>query len=311
MLRVLSLLPHVAALLFAHTRVSSAFVPLSSISTGGANTNNINSVGHKYPTLFAVSGSHRSSSDNNENNVNVNANVNANNNNKKKNNLSTRQDFFIKTFLATTTTFTTLTPQKSFAKCTDIESCREIGEKKVEQDMIENPTVRLKSGVRYKVLQPGMVNGGSGGNGNGNGNDTELSSVNPNSNIDLIFSVSTLSGGYMYSRGFGFEKIDIGDGKLQSDIGLDSLRVQLGKSDKDVPLGIEDALIGMKKGERRRVELPPNVGFETSQWRPEPTTRRGKTRIVGYRQLLEGNGSTRPPFPAATIWDIEVLKIRK
>lgn len=38
------------------------------------------------------------------------------------------------------------------------------------------------------------------------------------------------------------------------------------------PLGIKDALIGRKKGERRRVEL----GFETPNWQPEPVSKRGK-----------------------------------
>ena len=57
------------------------------------------------------------------------------------------------------------------------------------------------------------------------------------------------------------------------------------------------------------VELPPAVGFATSDWRPEPTTRRGRASIVGYRQLLEGNGSSQPPFPAETIWDVEVVRL--
>ncbi len=211
---------------------------------------------------------------------------------------SCTQIFNRKDFLLTSSIFAstlTLSSTKAMAKCTDIESCREIGEKKVEQDMVDNPTLKTKSGVRYKVLQPGI-------------DEESKTTVKPDSNIDLIFSISTLSGGYMYSRGFGFEKIDVGNGKLQSDIGLDSLRVQLGR--RDVPLGIEEAIVGMKKGERRRIELPPRLGFETSDWKPEPTTRRGKTRIVGYKQLLEGNGSTRPAFPAATIWDVEVLRIR-
>jgi len=216
-------------------------------------------------------------------------------------NVSRKRFIMASSTILTASVQTLATPKPAFAKCTDIETCREIGEKKVEQDMIDNPTIRLDSGVKYKVLQPGVKDIG--------GRDDSLTVVQNNSNIDLIFSISTLSGGYMYSRGFGFEKIDLGDGKLQSDLGLDSLRVQLGQ--RDVPLGIEEALVGMRKGERRRVELPPRVGFETSQWKPEPTTRRGKTRIIGYKQLLEGNGSTRPPFPAATIWDIEVLRIRK
>ena len=223
-------------------------------------------------------------------------------NNKEHTSSHSRKQFLASVIGTTATVTSIINTQPSHAKCTDIESCREIGEKKVEQDMTDNPTIRLESGVRYKVLQPATATRST---------NTDDLTVQPNSNIDLIFSVSTSSGGYMYSRGFGFEKIDIlGNGQLQSDAnGLDYLRVQLGN--RDVPIGIEDALIGMKKGERRRVELPPRIGFETSDWKPEPTTRRGKTRIVGYRQLLEGNGSTRPAFPAATIWDIEVLRIRK
>ena len=59
-----------------------------------------------------------------------------------------------------------------------------------------------------------------------------------------------------------------------------AFRVKIGSKRRDVPLGIEQALVGMKRGERRRIELPPNVGFETSEWRPEPVTRRGKASIA-------------------------------
>jgi hypothetical protein len=95
---------------------------------------------------------------------------------------------------------------------------------------------------------------------------------------------------------------------MQRDAGLDSYRVTLGKG--DLPVGIEQALVGMKKGERRRVEVPPNVGFETSNWRPKPTTRNGKQHIKNYQTLLNGVGSNRPLFPAPTIWDVEVLSFR-
>mmetsp|Transcript_22450 Transcript_22450/g.29506 ORF Transcript_22450/g.29506 Transcript_22450/m.29506 type:complete len:266 (+) Transcript_22450:21-818(+) len=181
-------------------------------------------------------------------------------------------------------------PKPTFAKCTDIESCREIGERKVEKDMKENPTTVLNSGVRYKVLRPGT------------GDNT----VQEGSSVDLIYSISEGGGAYMYSKGFGYEKVDIG-GKLQSDLGLDSLRVVVGR--KNVPVGIEQALVGMKRGEKRRIELPPSVGFETSNWQPEPTSRRGKASITGYQRILTGFGS-QPPFPAVTIWDIEVLSTR-
>ena len=92
----------------------------------------------------------------------------------------------------------------------------------------------------------------------------------------------------------------------------DFLRVTLGKERRDVPAGIELALLGMQRGEKRRVELPPGdaVGFESSDWRPEPTSRRGKATIVGYKQILRGNGSSQPPFPALTVWDLELRRIR-
>eukprot|EP00591_Stephanopyxis_turris_P006183 CAMPEP_0195523828 /NCGR_PEP_ID=MMETSP0794_2-20130614/23283_1 /TAXON_ID=515487 /ORGANISM="Stephanopyxis turris, Strain CCMP 815" /LENGTH=197 /DNA_ID=CAMNT_0040653909 /DNA_START=407 /DNA_END=1000 /DNA_ORIENTATION=+ len=197
----------------------------------------------------------------------------------------------MQTALATATAFGTFLPAPVMAKCTDIESCREIGEKKVEKDMKENPVTILDGGVRYKVLQRGIGD----------------AIVGDGSSIDMIYSISEGGGAYMYSQGFGYEKIDVG-GKLQSDLGIDSLRVKMGQ--KDVPVGVEQALIGMRKGERRRLELPPNVGFDTSNWKPEPTTRRGKASITGYKRILEGFGS-QPPFPSMTIWDIEVLSIKK
>ena len=181
--------------------------------------------------------------------------------------------------------------EKTNAKCTDIDTCREIGEKKDAQDLQDNPITRLESGVKYKQLKAGY------------GNDV----VESKSRVDLIYSISRAGGAYMYSRGFGFEKVDVG-GKLQNDLGIDSYLVTLGTG--NLPVGIEQALIGMNKGERRRIVLPPNVGFETSNWKPKPTTRRGKAQIASYKSMLEGNGPNQPPFLAPTIWDVEVLNIR-
>ncbi|KAL7542621.1 hypothetical protein ACHAXR_012332 [Thalassiosira sp. AJA248-18] len=180
----------------------------------------------------------------------------------------------------------------AYAKCTDIESCREEGERRVEADLLANPIVRLSDGVRYRVLAK----------------PTSASSdkIKKGSNIDLAYSISTASGQYMYSKGFGFEKVEFG-GRQVSDLGLDSMRVVLGQH--NVPVGIELALMGMGKGEKRRVELPPVVGFETSNWIPEPTTRRGIAQIEQYKRKLTGFGS-QPPFPAETVWDIEVLAVR-
>lgn len=189
--------------------------------------------------------------------------------------------------------FLAQSPLPAQAKCTDIESCREEGERRVEADLKLNPIVKLPDGVRYRAIRPPT-------------SSSDTKTVNEGSNIDLAYSISTASGQYMYSKGFGFEKVEFA-GRQESDLGLDSMRVLIGKH--NVPVGIEYALVGMKRGERRRVELPPDVGFETSNWSPEPTTRRGKAQIEGYKRKLAGFGS-QPPFPAETVWDIEVLQIR-
>lgn len=179
-------------------------------------------------------------------------------------------------------------PGTASAKCTDIETCREIGDRKVDEDMKANPTTALPSGVRYKVLRPPT------------GRKADVQ-VKDGSTVDIVFSISA-NGAYMYSRGFGFEKIDV-DGKKQSDLGLDSLRVKIGSERRDVPLGIEQAIAGMERGERRRIELPPNVGFETSEWRPEPVTRRGTASIASYI-----GRRTKPASISG--WDVEVLRIK-
>ena len=94
--------------------------------------------------------------------------------------------------------------------------------------------------------------------------------------------MSTMSGGYMYSRGFGYEKVDMGNGKMVKDAGLDSIRVKIGE--RNVPVGIEDALIGMKKGEKRRVELPPQLALSLQTGNRSP--RRGEGKLV-YRDTGE------------------------
>ena len=181
----------------------------------------------------------------------------------------------------------TLPTQQVLAKCADIESCREVGEAKVAADMAANPIIKLSDGVRYKRVKEGAG-----------------ATVSGNDVVDVAYSISTAGGSYMYSRGFGFEK----DSDGVNDAG-DFLRVKLGN--KDVPKGIEIALRGMKEGEKRRVELPPGaIGFESSDWKPAPTTRRGKAQIVAYKNLINGNGSSQPPFPAVTVWDIECRRVR-
>ena len=178
-------------------------------------------------------------------------------------------------------------PRSAFGKCTDIESCREVGDAKVAAQEAANPVINLGNGVRYKRVKEGAG-----------------ATVSGNDVVDVAYSISTAGGSYIYSRGFGFEK----DSDGNNDVG-DFLRVKLGYG--DVPRGIEIALRGMKEGEKRRVELPPGaIGFESSEWKPAPTTRRGKAQITAYKNLINGNGSSQPPFPAVTVWDIECRRVR-
>ena len=199
----------------------------------------------------------------------------------------TRRDTLV-SFLATLLVL----PTPVFAKCTDIDSCREVGEAKDQQDLQNNPIHHLPNGISYKVLDGGTP--------------SSSQTVTPNSSVDIAFSVSQANGRYMYSKGLGLEKVEF-MGKLTRDRDIDSLRVDFGK--QNVPLGIEQVLVGMKKGEKRRVVLPPEVGFDTSDWQPAPVKRDAQRQMEVYRQLLRGNGA-QPPFAAPTIWDVEVLRIR-
>ena len=216
------------------------------------------------------------------------------------NSAAARDGFTSRRTLLTITTaslvaLTTTPLDAASAKCTDIESCREIGERKDAENLKANPIVRLGGGLQFKVLRPGV------------GDQV----VQESSKVNLIYSISQANGSYMYSRGFGYNKINV-NGKQVSDAdGLDSLTVTMNdEHSNSIPVGIQKSMIGMKRGERRRIECPPALGFETSNWQPEPSTFRGKQQVKDYKNTLYGRGSTQPPFPAPTIWDVEVLSIR-
>lgn len=178
------------------------------------------------------------------------------------------------------------------AKCTDIESCREIGERRDAELQAKYPITKLGDGLQYKILSAGVGD----------------AVVTPKSNIRVAYSISQGNGSYMYSRGMGYNKVDAGSGQKVNDLGLDSLAVQMGST--QIPVGIQRALVGAKRGERRRIECPAKLGFETSNWEPKPSTFRGERQMIDYQNTLTGRGGGLA-FPAPTVWDVEVVSIRQ
>jgi hypothetical protein len=202
------------------------------------------------------------------------------------------------------------------SSCSDIETCREIGELKDAANLAAHPIISVAGypGLQYKVLSPGL------------GEDTV--SEEKSKMVKIMYSISQANGRYMYSRGFGFNKIknagggggdmmDMIAGQRQSfsDYGIDGLVVdmtQVGNDDDSrvLPIGIQRAMVGMKRGERRRIQCPQEFGFETSDWNPKPVDFRGQQQIKDYQALIWGRGDTQPAFASPTIWDVEVISIR-
>ena len=61
-------------------------------------------------------------------------------------------------------------------------------------------------------------------------------------------------------------------------------------------------------------ESRPRRGHDVDiPWRRVAATRLFSVKAGArrYRRVLEGNGSSQPPFPAATIWDVEVRRVRR
>lgn len=142
--------------------------------------------------------------------------------------------------------------------CGDVDSCREMGDKKFyEAEKEKGKIVRLGNGVSYREIRPG----------------TGDIAAKPGDVVEISFQVLKGNGYYMYSVGYGKEP------GLQ-DLG-ETYRLTLGNH--DVPVAVEMALQGAKKGAVLKVEMPPAVGFESSAWQPAAATFEGKQRIVPQR----------------------------
>ena len=172
-------------------------------------------------------------------------------------------------------------------RCADIESCREEGERReAAKEAALPPVVTLDQGVRYREMTRGDSAGGGAG-------------LAPGDGADIAFAVFTTNGDYIYSLGRGIEPTNNDRGE--------ALRITLGKH--DVPVAIEMAMAGMQRGAVRRVEMPSQLGFDTSEWQPAPSSFSGRQRIERYRTVLRGNG-LQPGYPAGLLFEVELLKAR-
>lgn len=170
------------------------------------------------------------------------------------------------------------------AKCRDIESCREEGDRRVEEEERRaGPVVALEGGVRYREMERG-----------------EGPILAMGDSADIRFQVLQSANGYFM---YGVPNREPGANDLS-----ETYRVTLGM--RDVPEGVEQAMVGAAKGTRRRVQLPRSKGFETSNWRPEPATYAGQQRIKRFQNILYGNG-LQPGFDAQILFEFEVAKVKK
>ena len=184
-----------------------------------------------------------------------------------------------------------LRPPPALPRCADIESCREEGERReAAKQAALPPVITLEKGVRYREMTRG--DGASGGGASGGG-------LAPGDGADIAFAVFTTNGDYIYSLGRGIEPANNDRGE--------ALRITLGKH--DVPVAIEMAMAGMQRGAVRRVEMPSQLGFDTSEWQPAPSSFSGRQRIERYRTVLRGNG-LQPGYPAGLLFEVELLKAR-
>jgi hypothetical protein len=77
-----------------------------------------------------------------------------------------------------------------------------------------------------------------------------------------------------------------------------SLIVHIGTKEV-VPIGIQEAMMGMKRGERRCVIVPPLVLFEARDWNPHARAKADSNLSAALARTRLGGA--QPPFPASTI----------
>ena len=181
------------------------------------------------------------------------------------------------------------TPGRSKPKCKDIESCQAEGERRAaEADEKAGPVCNVGpigangfGRVRYRAMKE----------------TSDGPELRPGDAADIRFDVLSTSGNLLY----GVPSREPGESQARV---LDDYRIVLGSH--DVPVGVELALEGAHKGDFRRIEVPPDLGFQTSDWKPTPSGFSGRQRLENYRTRLKpGSG-----YAASILFQVEVMKVR-
>jgi len=184
------------------------------------------------------------------------------------------------------------TPGRTKASCKNIESCQAEGERRAaEADLRAGPLRNVgpigASGlgrVRYRAMKE----------------TSDGPALRQGDAAEIRFDVLSTSGNLLY----GVPSREPGQAAARV---LDTYRIVLGE--RDVPLGVELALEGAHKGDFRRIEVPPDLGFETSGWKPQPSGFSGRQRLENYKMRLTGTG-LQPGYAASILFQVEIMKVR-
>ncbi|GAQ82985.1 FKBP-type peptidyl-prolyl cis-trans isomerase family protein [Klebsormidium nitens] len=159
-------------------------------------------------------------------------------------------------------------PAKQFR--TNIDDAREEGERRREEkERAEGPIVKLPSGVKYRELAVGTGE-----------------ALRPGDLVSVYYTIYRLSGLYIDSVGYGKEgKDDVGD----------AFTFELGAG--QVPQGVEQGVLGMCIGGRRRILVPPKLGWINDGVLPRPTSGAAERRLLRH---------TNEPL----LFEIEIVKTK-
>lgn len=142
-------------------------------------------------------------------------------------------------------------------KIINLEEARELGEKKmIEIEKAKGPLIKVRDNVKYREELVGK------------GPTFEKGDL-----VKIRYQVYKGNGDYMFSTGYGRE--------FQDDVG-DTYDFTFGRPNS-IPKGAEIGMEGMRVGGKRKISVPPELGWKTSGGFPEPQTFGGKRKLLNHQ----------------------------